>query len=360
MWLRLSLKPSFHSLLPFYQDVLACSYVTLRFFLLRKAHLTLVSGGIFACAREQLLHVVMEKKQGLHHCHVAVLVYRLECTCLRISGVSGIKNLSWGNFLLASLLFDWRCTLTDNISIFFSFYLPACLCPPARKPFNCSMKSTAFLTVIMTINWIFEIISFYNETSSTMFDIINALQGVLIFLMFVCLPRPMKLIQAWYKDRGSFEVLPDNDLRGSHNKIQMKTLSPRQWVRSRYETGATRSEIWMNGWRHIMQGDGLAVMSERARPWHISRATSPREESPQNEEGKNPPECGLLVHNYEMICKLWLWIYSLLKIGPARALLSMPPPQRHPSHSQSTSAVIYIIFIKLSSQPKSEGRKKTN
>lgn len=80
----------------------------------------------------------------------------------------------------------------------------------------------------MTINWIFEIISFYNETSSTMFDIINALQGVLIFLMFVCLPRPMKLIQAWYKDRGSFEVLPDNDLRGSHNKIQMTMLSPRE------------------------------------------------------------------------------------------------------------------------------------
>jgi hypothetical protein len=74
------------------------------------------------------------------------------------------------------------------------------------------MKSTGFLTLIMTINWIFEIISFYNETSSTLFDIINALQGVLIFLMFVCLPRPMKLIQQWWSDRGSFQVLDaDNE-----------------------------------------------------------------------------------------------------------------------------------------------------
>lgn len=86
------------------------------------------------------------------------------------------------------------------------------------------MKSTAFLTIIMTINWIFEIISFYNETSSTLFDIVNALQGVLIFLMFVCLPRPMKLIQQWWKDRGSFQVLPDDNFEKSPNEIQMTSL----------------------------------------------------------------------------------------------------------------------------------------
>src|SRR5690349_16208893 len=77
---------------------------------------------------------------------------------------------------------------------------------------DCSMKSTAFLTIIMTINWIFEIISFYAEASSTLFDIINALQGVLIFLMFVCLPRPLKLIREWWKDRGSFQVIPDDKI----------------------------------------------------------------------------------------------------------------------------------------------------
>jgi len=73
------------------------------------------------------------------------------------------------------------------------------------------MKSTAYLTIIMTINWIFEIISFYNETSFMFFDIMNALQGVWIFIMFVCLPRPMKLIKGWWKDRGSFKVLTTSE-----------------------------------------------------------------------------------------------------------------------------------------------------
>lgn len=89
------------------------------------------------------------------------------------------------------------------------------------------MKSTAFLTIIMTINWIFEIISFYNETSSTLFDIINALQGVLIFLMFVCLPQNLKLVGKWWNDRGSFQVL--DDFERSPNDIQMTSLC-KQWV----------------------------------------------------------------------------------------------------------------------------------
>lgn len=69
------------------------------------------------------------------------------------------------------------------------------------------MKSTAYLTIIMTINWIFEIISFYNETSSIFFDIVNALQGVFILFIFVCLPRPTKIIKHWWNDRGSYEVV---------------------------------------------------------------------------------------------------------------------------------------------------------
>jgi hypothetical protein len=115
------------------------------------------------------------------------------------------------------------------------------------------MKSTAFLTIIMTINWIFEIISFYNETSSTLFDIINALQGVLIFLMFVCLPRPMKLIKRWWKDRGSFQVL-DNKPSNSYD-IQMTSLS-KQWVRQgerrqqQMKSNGEMMRIWI---KEIMQ-----------------------------------------------------------------------------------------------------------
>lgn len=97
--------------------------------------------------------------------------------------------------------------------------------------FRFSMKSTTFLTIIMTINWIFEIISFYAETSSTLFDIINALQGVLIFLMFVCLPRPLKLIKLWWNDRGSFQVLRDVDIATKPtNDIQMTSLCKQWWV----------------------------------------------------------------------------------------------------------------------------------
>lgn len=58
----------------------------------------------------------------------------------------------------------------------------------------------------MTVNWLFEIISFYNETSSTFFDVINALQGVIIFGMFICLPHPMKLVKRWWIDRGSLQI----------------------------------------------------------------------------------------------------------------------------------------------------------
>lgn len=92
-----------------------------------------------------------------------------------------------------------------------------------------SMKSTAFLTIIMTINWIFEIISFYAETSTTLFDIVNALQGVLIFLVFVCLPRPLQLIKHWWNDRGSFQVLDGNYEKPS-NDIQMTSLCKQWWV----------------------------------------------------------------------------------------------------------------------------------
>ncbi|CRK89467.1 CLUMA_CG003206, isoform A [Clunio marinus] len=119
-----------------------------------------------------------------------------------------------------------------NIMTFLTLKLKKCAtenkCSAARiahiEKVETIMKSTAFLTIIMTINWIFEIISFYNETSSTLFDIINALQGVLIFLMFVCLPRPLKLIGQWWNDRGSFQVLDNNFEKQTSDDIQMTTL----------------------------------------------------------------------------------------------------------------------------------------
>lgn len=61
----------------------------------------------------------------------------------------------------------------------------------------------------MTLNWIFEIISFYVQSadgSLVIFDILNALQGILIFIIFVCLPRPLHIIKRWWMDRGSLDL----------------------------------------------------------------------------------------------------------------------------------------------------------
>lgn len=61
----------------------------------------------------------------------------------------------------------------------------------------------------MTLNWIFEIISFYvqsAEGSLVIFDIMNALQGILIFIIFICLPRPLHIIKRWWMDRGSLDL----------------------------------------------------------------------------------------------------------------------------------------------------------
>lgn len=74
--------------------------------------------------------------------------------------------------------------------------------------------STNLLLGVMFITWLCEIISFYFTTahlSPILFlDIINALQGVFIFMVFVGLPRPFKLIKTYikeaYNDRGSVDL----------------------------------------------------------------------------------------------------------------------------------------------------------
>ncbi|KAG4069093.1 hypothetical protein HA402_008404 [Bradysia odoriphaga] len=80
-------------------------------------------------------------------------------------------------------------------------------------------RSTAFLYIIMTINWIFEIISFYVhslDSSLVLFDILNALQGIVIFIIFVCLPKPMAVIKRWWHDRGSL-VLHETEMQVLNN-----------------------------------------------------------------------------------------------------------------------------------------------
>lgn len=124
---------------------------------------------------------------------------------------------------------EWHIINMWWMNFFFLFHF--IINPPTIFIFSLlylvSMKSTAYLTLIMTVNWIFEIISFYNETSSTFFDIINALQGIFIFFIFVCLPRPRKFIKYWWKDRGSFQVVSTIEKAQNSNEIQMSIL--KQW-----------------------------------------------------------------------------------------------------------------------------------
>lgn len=145
------------------------------------------------------------------------------------SRVSGVETFSLALLFFPGKSFDW--------TIYIFIYIHFTLTIENVSNFRFSMISTAFLTIIMTINWIFEIISFYNETSATLFDIFNALQGVLIFLMFVCLPRPMNLIKSWWKDRGSFQVLSDDSFVKSPNDIQMTSLCKQRGERERVFSG---------------------------------------------------------------------------------------------------------------------------
>lgn len=81
---------------------------------------------------------------------------------------------------------------------------------------NCFFRriSTNLLLGVMFLTWLCEIISFYFTTkhlSPILFlDIINALQGVFIFMLFVCLPRPFKLIKTYikeaYNDKASVDL----------------------------------------------------------------------------------------------------------------------------------------------------------
>lgn len=60
----------------------------------------------------------------------------------------------------------------------------------------------------MAMNWVFEIVSFYVSTSASLelFDILNALQGIVIFIIFISLPRPLYIIKHWWIDRGEFNT----------------------------------------------------------------------------------------------------------------------------------------------------------
>lgn len=44
------------------------------------------------------------------------------------------------------------------------------------------------------------------------FDVLIALQGVFIFIIFVCLPKPLKIIKRWWIAKGTLDVAAFTEL----------------------------------------------------------------------------------------------------------------------------------------------------
>ncbi|GAB0093927.1 probable G-protein coupled receptor Mth-like 14 [Sergentomyia squamirostris] len=96
---------------------------------------------------------------------------------------------------------------------------PPKLCTKEMEYVKQSAKSTFYMYCIQAVCFIIEIISFYANGNNIilMFDTINALQGMLILTIFICLPHTLKIIKMWWKDRGSHVVTPAGETNRNYN-----------------------------------------------------------------------------------------------------------------------------------------------
>ncbi|XP_055532869.1 probable G-protein coupled receptor Mth-like 14 [Wyeomyia smithii] len=61
-------------------------------------------------------------------------------------------------------------------------------------------KYTAMLFVVMAGIWSITIATYYStRTIPILYDILFGLQGILIFIIFICLPRPFRTVKAWFQ-----------------------------------------------------------------------------------------------------------------------------------------------------------------
>ncbi|XP_053685817.1 probable G-protein coupled receptor Mth-like 14 [Sabethes cyaneus] len=61
-------------------------------------------------------------------------------------------------------------------------------------------KYTAMLFVVMAGVWSITIATYYTtRTIPILYDILFGLQGILIFIIFICLPRPFRTVKAWFQ-----------------------------------------------------------------------------------------------------------------------------------------------------------------
>lgn len=78
-------------------------------------------------------------------------------------------------------------------------------------------ESVAFLFAVMSICMLIELItSHLNEQTAVadgttmspfaFFDVLIALQGVFIFVIFICSPKPLRIVKRWWVATGSLDV----------------------------------------------------------------------------------------------------------------------------------------------------------
>lgn len=92
--------------------------------------------------------------------------------------------------------------------------------------FAFSARSTCFLFAIQSLCFMSELITFYTTNdSSIFFELLNALQGVFILVLFVMFPKPLMIIrQCWAGDQGSLVIDQTNARRPMQRELEEMPL----------------------------------------------------------------------------------------------------------------------------------------
>uniref|UniRef100_A0A1L8DKD0 Putative g-protein coupled receptor mth-like 14 isoform x2 n=1 Tax=Nyssomyia neivai TaxID=330878 RepID=A0A1L8DKD0_9DIPT len=135
-----------------------------------------------------------------------VIVLLCLCFCCFIGAYYGFQQLNELNIMV------WLMKMKNTFNRKHEETHTTKLCTKEMEYVKQSAKSTFYMYCIQAICFVFEIISFYANGNNIilMFDTINALQGLLILSIFICLPHTLKIIKCWWKDRGSHVVTETN------------------------------------------------------------------------------------------------------------------------------------------------------
>lgn len=90
-------------------------------------------------------------------------------------------------------------------------------------------RSVAILFGLMIVCMSVEMISsFINSTSDksaasplAFIEVLIALQGVFIFIIFICLPKPFRVLKRWWVSKGSLDVAAFTELEILNKKEQL-------------------------------------------------------------------------------------------------------------------------------------------